>query len=238
MRASAVMGEGAMLKDVVKVIGQLSDKRLQRPVLLGLLVSALALALLVAGSFWLLSDMLPTIEGWVGRQLDAVGLLEILGSVAVGWLALLLFPAFALAIQSIFVDSVADAVEAKYYPNKPPGRDVPIGEALIATVRLVAIVLLINLVLLPVYLILLFIPPTGLLLYFAVNGYLIGREYFETVGIRRLTLAETKVTRRQNRSMIWMDGVLLMLVFTVPVLNLAGPTLGTAYMVHRFHRIS
>jgi CysZ protein len=222
-----------MVTDILRVIGQLDDKRLLRPVLLGLLLSALVLAAVVAGSYWLL----PTADGWIGRQLAAIGLLELIGSFAAGWLALLLFPAVALTVQSLFVDSVADAVEAKHYPNTPPARAVPIAESVLAAVKLAALVIGINLLLLPVYLILMLIPPTGLILYFAVNGYLVGREYFETVGLRRLTLPEAKLTRRQNRSVIWLDGILLMLFFSVPVLNLAGPTLGTAYMVHRFHRI-
>jgi CysZ protein len=224
-----------MVTDILRVIGQLDDKRLLRPVLLGLLLSALVLAAVVAGSYWLLADLLPTADGWIGRQLAAIGLLELIGSFAAGWLALLLFPAVALTVQS--VDSVADAVEAKHYPNTPPARAVPIAESVLAAVKLAALVIGINLLLLPVYLILMLIPPTGLILYFAVNGYLVGREYFETVGLRRLTLPEAKLTRRQNRSVIWLDGILLMLFFSVPVLNLAGPTLGTAYMVHRFHRI-
>ncbi len=226
-----------MVKDILRVIGQLDDKRLLRPVLLGLLLSALVLAAVVAGSYWLLADMLPTADGWIGRQLAAIGLLELIGSFAAGWLALLLFPAVALMVQSLFVDSVADAVEAKHYPNTPPARAVPIAESVLAAVKLATLVIGINLLLLPVYLILMLIPPTGLILYFVVNGYLVGREYFETVGLRRLTLPEAKLTRRQNRSVIWLDGILLMLFFSVPVLNLAGPTLGTAYMVHRFHRI-
>ncbi len=226
-----------MVKDILRVIGQLDDKRLLRPVLLGLLLSALVLAAVVAGSYWLLADMLPTADGWIGRQLAAIGLLELIGSFAAGWLALLLFPAVALMVQSLFVDSVADAVEAKHYPNTPPARAVPIAESVLAAVKLATLVIGINLLLLPVYLILMLIPPTGLILYFVVNGYLVGREYFETVGLRRLTLPEAKLTRRQNRSVIWLDGILLMLFFSVPVLNLAGPILGTAYMVHRFHRI-
>jgi CysZ protein len=226
-----------MLTDILRVIAQISDKRLLTPVLMGLVASAAALALLMAASYWLLGDIAPGNETWLGRQVAMLGLVEFLGSFAVGWLALLLFPAVALVIQSLFLDSVADAVEARHYPNTPPARNVPIAEAVFAALRLTATVLMMNLLLLPVYIVLLFLPPTGLILYFAVNGYLVGREYFETVGLRRLTLSEAKLTRRRNRSMILLDGVLLMLLFTVPILNLAGPTLGTAYMVHRFHRI-
>ncbi len=227
-----------MLTDIMRVLTQLDDKRLLRPVLLGLLASMVAMALLVAGASWLLAGSIDTSgQGWIGRQLEALGLLEILGSFAIGWLALLLFPAMAITIQSLFLDSVCKAVEARYYATAPPPRDVPFMDELIAAVKLTLVVIAVNLVLLPIYLILMFLPPTGLILYFAVNGYLVGREYFETVGIRRLTLPEAKLTRRKHRGMIWLDGALLVLLFTVPVLNLAGPTLGTAYMVHRFHRI-
>jgi uncharacterized protein involved in cysteine biosynthesis len=227
-----------MLTDIMRVLAQLDDKRLLRPVLLGLLASAAAMALLVAGAYWLLAGSIDTSgDGWIGRQLEALGLLEILGSFAIGWLALLLFPAVAITIQSLFLESVCEAVEARYYANAPPARNVPFMDELISAVKLTLAVILINLVLLPIYLILMFLPPAGLVLYFAVNGYLVGREYFETVGIRRLTLPEAKLTRRKHRGMIWLDGALLVLLFTVPVLNLAGPTLGTAYMVHRFHRI-
>ena len=55
--------------------------------------------------------------------------------------------------------------------------------------------------------------------------------------MRRRALPELKTIRRRNRITVWLDGILLFLFFTVPVLNLAGPTLGTAYMVHRYHRL-
>ncbi|MGY9055946.1 MAG: EI24 domain-containing protein [Alphaproteobacteria bacterium] len=159
------------------------------------------------------------------------------GTFAIAFLALLLFPAVALTVQAMFVDSVTDAVEAKHYPHLPPGRSVPLGEALSATLRLTALVVSVNVLLLPVYLLLLLLPPTGFILYLAVNGYLIGREYFEIVGLRRHQLPELKTMRRRNRITVWLDGVLLVLFFSIPVINLAGPTLGTAYMVHRYHRV-
>ena len=91
--------------------------------------------------------------------------------------------------------------------------------------------------LLPVYLLLL-MPPMGFIFYSAVNGYLIDREYFEQVALRRESANDTKATRGQNRVSLWMDGVLMVLVLSLPAVNLAGSTLGTAaYMVHRFHQL-
>ena len=227
-----------MIADIARVIAQLTDPKLLRPVLLGLIASALLLAALVVGSIWVIGSIVPTGgEGWLARQLESFGFYEIAGGVLVAMLAFLLFPAVALMIQGIFLDSVTDAVEAKHYPNLAPGRAVLFGEGLSAALRLVGLVLAVNLLLLPVYLILLLLPPTGFLLYLAVNGYLVGREYFEVVGMRRRALPELKTIRRRNRITVWLDGILLFLFFTVPVLNLAGPTLGTAYMVHRYHRL-
>lgn len=227
-----------MIADIARVIAQLTDPKLLRPVLLGLIASALVLAGLVALSVWLIGDISPQgAESWFGRQLEYVGFYEIAGTLGVGLLALLMFPAVSLTIQGLFLDSVTDAVEEKYYPHLAPGREVPLIEGLVAAVRLTGLVLLVNLLLLPVYLLLLLLPPTGFLLYLAVNGYLVGREYFEVVGLRRRKLPELKAIRRRNRITVLLDGVLLVLFFTVPVLNLAGPTLGTAYMVHRYHRL-
>ncbi len=227
-----------MIADIVRVVAQLSDPKLLRPVLLSLIASALVLAGLVALSAWLLTGVVP--EGgtsWLARQLEAVGFYEIAGTLLIAVVALLLFPAVSLTIQGMFLDSVTDAVEDQYYPHLARGRDVPIMEGLSAALRLTGMVLLVNVLLIPIYVILLLLPPTGFLLYLAVNGYLVGREYFEVVGLRRRSLPELKAIRRRNRFTVWVDGILLVLFFTVPILNLAGPTLGTAYMVHRYHRL-
>lgn len=224
-----------MIADISRVLAQLSDPKLLRPVLASLVLSALVMAALVAFSVWLLGGVNVGGGSWWMDALDWA--VQILGSFGAAILAFLLFPAFALMIQSVFLDSVTDAVEARHYPNLPRGRDVPVIEGLIASVKLTALVILVNLVLLPVYLILLPIGGAGAALYYAVNGYLVGREFFEVVGLRRRKAPELRTIRRSNRMTVWLDGVLLVLVFTIPVVNLAGPTLGTAYMVHRYHRL-
>ena len=61
-----------------------------------------------------------------------------------------------------------------------------IGEALSAALKLIGVVLLVNIVLL---------PPMGFIFYLAVNGYLIDREYFEQVALRREPANDTKATR-------------------------------------------
>ena len=224
-----------MIADIARVLGQLDDPKLLKPVLAGLVVSALVLAVLVAFSAWLLSGVSVGGDSWWEQALDWA--VQILGTFGAAILAFLMFPAFALIIQSFFLDSVTDAVEARHYTSLPKGRDVPMIESLFSSAKLTALVLLINLVLLPVYLILLPIAGAGAALYYAVNGYFVGREFFETVGLRRKKAKELRDVRRSNRFTVWIDGILLVLLFTIPIVNLAGPTLGTAYMVHRYHRM-
>src|SRR3546814_18267334 len=62
--------------------------------------------------------------------------------------------------------------------------------------------LILNLLVLPLYLVLIWIPPLNLLLFYLLNGYLLGREYFEMVAVRRLDLAAAKRLRRAFRGQV------------------------------------
>ena len=94
--------------------------------------------------------------------------------------------------------------------------------------------LLLNLLALPLYLLLMFLPPTGLILFYCLNGYLLSREYFELVGGRHLDLAGLRKARKKNTWAIFPAGVLIALMLTVPILNLLAPLVATAAMVHIF----
>src|SRR3546814_19848101 len=84
------------------------------------------------------------------------------------------------------LDESARAVERHLYADRPPARSQPLGEAVFGNVIFVLITLILNLLVLPLYLVLIWIPPLKLLLFYLLNGYLLGREYFEMVAVRRL----------------------------------------------------
>ena len=90
---------------------------------------------------------------------------------------------------------------------------------------------------LPLYLLLLFVPPFNLIVFYALNGYLLGREYFEIVGVRRLDDAETRTLRRRHRGRAFMAGVVIAILLTVPLVNLFTPVVATAFMLHVFERL-
>ncbi|MSO76570.1 MAG: hypothetical protein EXQ87_06615 [Alphaproteobacteria bacterium] len=219
-----------MFGDFLLSFGQLGDRRMRRPLWIGLAGSVAILVMLVAAANALLFS-LSYVE-W--RWLD--WLLKLLGGGGSLLLAWLLFPAVATVLQSFFLEEVAAAVEGRHYPGQPPPRVQPWGETIWATLRFLALVVAINLLMLPLYLLALFIPPLSLLLSCLVNGYLLGREYFELVAFRRLDARAVKALGRARRGRIWLTGMAMAFLFAVPIVNLVMPVLATAMMVHRFER--
>lgn len=223
-----------MLSAIEKSFGQLFDPKLR-----WVLLKSLALALVLYIVLWLLmrwaGRSIPTIDiGWFGSTtnawLDEVArwLVSLLAFAA----PLLLFPAFFGMMVGLFLDEVADAVEARHYPELGVARGTPISSGIWTGVKFLLLMLGINLLLLPIYLLLLFIPPTGLLLFYAVNGHMTGAMYHEGVGLRRRTAREARSLRPVDGRRVWMIGILTMLMGTVPFLNLLAPVVGTAMMVH------
>ena len=92
--------------------------------------------------------------------------------------------------------------------------------------------LAINLVMLPFYVVALFVAGLGAVLFYGVNGWLAGREYYEQVALRRRDPAEVKAWRKANIGTLWLSGILIVFLGTIPILNLIVPVLGMAMMVH------
>lgn len=230
-----------MLTDLSKAIAQMRDPKLLKLLILSLLAAAILLGALVGGAVWLLQAQDVGANGFFGFSLLDNALAWLIDTAAVGVaivIALLLFPAAAISLQSMFLDGVADAVEAKHYPHLPPGRRQRVAEIVATALRLTAVILGLNLLLLVVWLILLLIAtPLAPIPFYLVNGYLLGREYFELVALRRMDPTAAAVLRKRKLGWNMADGVLLTLLFTIPIVNLAGPIIASAYMTHRFHRV-
>ncbi|MFC3052032.1 EI24 domain-containing protein [Kordiimonas pumila] len=151
----------------------------------------------------------------------------------------LLFPAIVTMVMGLFADQIATAVEEEYYPNRIGIRKVPFGDVIISALKLTIMILVLNLIaLFPYLLLLLFTGGIGTLaLYIALNGFLIGREYYEMVAIRHMDRQAVAVTRQRHGNKIFMGGAIVSAMFLVPVLNLIAPIAGAAIMTHVFHNI-
>jgi CysZ protein len=166
------------------------------------------------------------------RPLD--WLVDLLGGLAVLGLSSLLFPAIVTLIMSFFLERVAAAVEALDYPGKGPPRRQPAGETAAVMVRLTALTLALNLLALPLYVL---VPGINLILFLALNGYLLGRGYFEVVALRRLDAAAARAVRSRFAGRIFLAGVAIAGLFALPLVNLVAPVIATAFMVHVFEAL-
>ena len=161
-------------------------------------------------------------------------LIDVLGGLAVLVLSWLLFPAVVTAIMSFFLERIAATIEALDYPGRGPPRRQRIGETIRSTLRLMGLTLLLNLLALPVYLL---VPGINLFLFLCLNGYLLGREYFEVVALRRLDAAATRTARNRFGLRVFLGGVMIAALFSLPFVNLVAPVIATAFMVHLFEAL-
>lgn len=216
-----------MLSALIKAFAQLGDPRLSRVLKIGIAMAlgcwitlALTASLLVKHTHFFDNSWA---DAGTGLALGVVGLL----------VPLLFFSALATFVMSFFLDDVAHVVEKTHYPGLPPAREIGWRETLLGSARFLLVMVLVTLAAAPVYLALL-IFGLGILLNYAVNGYLLGREYFELVAARRLESEQARLLYRNNLGKLWLCGAVINLLFQIPLLNLTAPVIATAFMVHVF----
>ena len=226
-----------MFSDFARALGQLGDARFLRVVLFGI---ALALALLTgvyAVFLWLIETLAPgSIEIPLIGPVGGIDTLLSWGSffLMLGLSIFLMVPA-ASAFSGLFLEDVAQAVEERHYPNLPPVPKVRLADTLIDTANFVGLLIAVNAVALLLYA---FAGPFIPVVFWAVNGLLLGREYFTLVAMRRLGRAGAKAMRARHRGQIWLAGTLMAVPLTIPLINLVIPVLGVATFTHLFHRIA
>lgn len=157
----------------------------------------------------------------------AAGLGVVLGSV-------FLMPAITSLVASFFVDDVADVVEREYYPAERPGTALPFNHAIFEGIKTALLTILVYLVALP----LVFLAGAGFLIFFLAAAWLLGREYFELAAMRFRSPEDAKAMRRDNAATIFTAGLFIAAFVSIPIVNLATPIFGMAFMVHMHKRLS
>ena len=227
----------SLIADFGRAVAQLRDPRFLGVLLKALAITVIGLALVfwavMAGLGWILPESVAL--PWIGpvRFLDDLASLAAVGLMLV--LSVVLMVPTAAAVVGFFLEEVAEAVEAEHYPELAPvagpGLSAQIGDGL----RFFALVVAVNLAALVVYLLL---PPLAPFVFWLVNGFLLGREYFQLVAMRRLGPEGAARLRRANAGRIWLAGTAMAVPLSVPVLNLLVPILGVAVFTHQLHRMA
>ncbi|MEZ5685164.1 MAG: EI24 domain-containing protein [Paracoccaceae bacterium] len=203
---------------------------------------ALALALLAA-----IFVVIAQVIGWVLPDqvtLPFIGPVDWIDSVvswgAVGLMLVLspfLMAPVASAFIGLFLEEVADAVEERHYPGLPALADKPLAQSMEEALRFFGVVVAANLAALLLMVVPLFWPFAPLI-FGAVNGYLLGREYFQMVAARRRDRADVAAMFARNKATVIAAGVLMALPLSIPVVNLLVPVLGAATFTHLYHALS
>ncbi|MFT3973860.1 MAG: EI24 domain-containing protein [Amaricoccus sp.] len=226
-----------VLVDFGRALGQLGDPRFLRILGWSLLVTLAGLAAL----FW-------AVMTGLGAVLPETVTLPWLGSVTfidtlVDWAAVALMLALSVVLMvpvaagvvGFFLEGVAEAVEARHYPHLPPARSLGLAEQVGDALRFFLIVCAANLVGLVIYF---SVAPLAPVIFWVVNGFLLGREYFQLVATRRLGRAAAADLGRRHFWRTWVVGTAMAIPLSVPILNLIVPILGVAVFTHQYHRLA
>lgn len=198
----------------------------------------LGLTILVLAGLWFamrstfISYVLPWFDGllpgmpeWAGWLTFVFGIFASIGLALA--LALLLSSVTAI-IAGLFLDDVAEVVEKRDYPTDTPGTAMPIGEAIVASLKFFGVVVLGNIV----AFILLFVPGINIAAFFLVNGYLLGREFFEFAAMRFRSASEARAFRSRHGGTVFIAGLVIAGFLAIPVVNLLTPLFAAGMMVH------
>ncbi len=226
-----------LLVDFGRALAQMGDPRFLRVLLGSLLITLVALALVfwaaMLGLGWFLPGQVTL--PWIGT----VGFVDdLLSWAAVGAmlaLSVVLMVPVAAGVVGFFLDGIAAAVEARHYPGLPPVLPLGLSQQIVDSLSFFALVVGVNLLALVVYL---FAPPFAPLIFLMINGFLLGKEYFQLVAMRRLGPEGARALGKVHFWRIWFAGTLMAVPLTVPLLNLLIPILGVAVFTHQFHRLS
>ena len=218
-------------------LGQLPDPRFRSVLWRGIGLTIVLLIAIYAGFLQLISWLtaepitLPGVGAvtWFGDFLSWGSL----GVVIV--MSVFLMVPVASAITSLFLDEVAQAVEDEHYPHMPRVPSVSFSEGLRDSISFLGVLIGANFLAITLYMI---FPFAAFFIFYALNGFLLGREYFQMAAMRRVGRTRAKELRRQHSGTIWIAGCLMAIPLSFPLINLVIPILGAATFTHLYHSLN
>ncbi len=223
--------------DFFKALGQLGDPRFRRVMGVGVLLSIALLVAIYAGFLGLIDWFAPASIDipFVGPVGGLSTLLSWGSALFVIGLSVFLMVPVASAFTGLFLEDVARAVEERHYPGTPAPPKVSFFDNLVETANFFGLLIAVNTAALVLYG---FAGPFIPVAFWAINGFLLGREYFTMIATARLGREGARALRRRHSGKIWFAGTLMAAPLSVPLINLLIPVLGAATFTHLFHRLN
>jgi CysZ protein len=232
-----------MLDAAVSALAQILSPPMRSILWRSIGLALVLVVVLATGLQRLLSFLATAGEGWLEAMLGPgfqtpLNILAWIVSIAAGVGILLgaifLMPAITSLVASVFVDEVAERVEREHYPSERPGVALPLSRAMTEGVKTALLTILVYLIVLPFV----FFAGLGFIAFFIATAWLLGREYFELAAMRFRPPEEAKAMRRDNAATIFTAGLIIAAFVSIPIVNLATPLFGMAFMVHMHKRLS
>src|ERR1700688_126187 len=232
-----------MLDAAVKALAQILSPPMRSILWRSIGLALVLIVVLAIGLQRLLSWFATSGEGWAEAMLGPgfhtpLNILAWIVSIAAGFGvvfgAVFLMPAITSLVASLFVDDVADHVEREHYPAERSGTALPLPLAVTEGVKTASLTILVYLVALPFVL----FAGAGFIIFFIATAWLLGREYFELAAMRFRSPVEAKAMREQNAAAVFSAGLVIAAFVSIPIVNLATPLFGMAFMVHMHKRLS
>jgi CysZ protein len=166
--------------------------------------------------------------GWLAAVLSAI--------VALGLIVGMIFlaPPTTSLVAGFYLDDIAAMVERNVDPHGAPGRPLPLGPSLALGARFAALSIVVNVAVLALTI----FTGIGLVSFFVLNGYLLGREYFELAAMRHVSAAEARALFEDRWLEVFAAGAIVAALVAIPVLNLLTPLFATAFLTRLYKRIA
>jgi uncharacterized protein involved in cysteine biosynthesis len=232
-----------MIDAAIKALSQMLSPPLRSILWRSIGLALVLITVLAIGLQRLLSWLATAGEGWAETVLGPhfhtpldilTWIISIAAGLGVVFGGIMLMPAISSLVAGLFVDDVAEHVEREYYPAERPGVALPYGLAMREGLKAAGLTILVYLIALPFV----FLAGAGFLIFFVATAWLLGREYFELAAMRFRSPAEAKAMRRENAAIVFTAGLVIAAFVSIPIVNLATPLFGMAFMVHMHKRMS
>ncbi|WP_271439736.1 EI24 domain-containing protein [Pontixanthobacter luteolus] len=214
---------------ISKAISQLGDPKILRVLLKTVLLTLAVFMLAGAGLWYAIAQSLAAAKLSFGPELGA--LLAVVLTAVGGWI---LFRIVALAILQFFADEIVLAVEQKHFPEHVGrARTLAWSEELRNSLRSIGRAIAVNLASLVVAIPLFFTAIGPAIVFWAANGWLLGRELQDMVWLRhRHAPSDKPPLGKMERFAL---GGIVTAILAIPFVNFLGPVIGAASAAHLVH---
>src|SRR5262245_28221036 len=226
-----------MLDAAFKALAQMFTQPFRNVLWKSIGLAAILIIVIGIGLNRVLVWLAGVVQGWAEQTIGLttnmpVTLLAATFGITVG--SVLLMPAVTALVASFFVDQIAEQVERSHYPDEPVGHELPLWRATMQGLKTALLAVGVYLLALPFML----LAGFGAVIFFLCTAFLLGREYFILAAMRFRPPSEARQLRRLHQGTLFIAGMFIAAFVSIPILNLATPLFGMAFMVHIHKRLT